>query len=124
MARARSLAVSVRNLSDKLGPPHVQGAIDGAGFWPSVVFQDFYHQRCVIRQDYSSLQHPQKTHFVLGFTESAGSIHNDVCLQTLSNGSHRRKRRAYLERNACEDEFFPPSAQDRLCWRVFCRPKS
>ena len=45
------LSVGVRDLTDKLGPPHIHRAVDLAGLRSRVVLEDFHHQGGVIGED-------------------------------------------------------------------------
>ena len=45
------LSVGVGDLADKLGPAHVHGPVDLAGFRSRIVLEDFHHQGRVVRDD-------------------------------------------------------------------------
>jgi len=45
------LSVGLSDLTDKLGPAHVHGAIDLAGLGSPVILEDFHHQGRVVRDD-------------------------------------------------------------------------
>ena len=45
------LSVGLGNLTDKLGPAHIHSCVDLAGLRSSIVFQDFHHQGCVVRDN-------------------------------------------------------------------------
>ena len=47
----RLLSVSVGDLPDKLGPSHVHGPVDLAGFRSRVILENFHHQGRVVRDD-------------------------------------------------------------------------
>ena len=83
---ASLLAVGMSNLPDELGPGHVHRGIDGAGLWARVVFQDFHHEGCVIRDDHAGLQHAQKTDLSLGLAEGSGRVDCHIGVEAFANG--------------------------------------
>jgi hypothetical protein len=54
----RLLGVGLRHLAYQLGPIHIHRSIDRTGLGPTVVFENFDHQRRVVRQYNACLQHP------------------------------------------------------------------
>ena len=52
------LDVSLRHLTDQLGPIHVNCCIDRASLGATVVFEDLDHEGRVISEDNASLHHP------------------------------------------------------------------
>src|ERR1700720_2915029 len=89
--------VSLRDLTDQLRPGHVDRTVDGTGLQSRVVFQNFDHQACIIRNDHAGLQHGQETDLSFGLAERSGSIDGDIGVKTLANGGHRWKRCANFE---------------------------
>src|SRR6201997_2707205 len=92
------------DLTDELGPIHIHGFINGAGFWHEIVFENLHHQRAVVRNHYAGLDHSQNPGLVLGLAESSTSVHWDVRVEPLADGGHGRESCAHFQRENGEDE--------------------
>src|SRR5262249_12258626 len=89
---------------DELGPRHIEGGIDSARLRRRIVLKNLDHQRRVIRDDHTGLQHAQKPCLVLGFAESPRRIDGNIRLVPLAHCRDRRERRANFKRYPGEDE--------------------
>lgn len=71
---------------------------------PSVVFEDFDRQSCVVREYDASLHHPQQADLTFGLVERAAGIYDDVSVETLANGSHGGECGADFERESRKNQ--------------------
>jgi len=55
LSAGRLLSVGVGDLADKLGPTHVHGPVNFAGFRSRIILENFHHQGRVVRDNDASL---------------------------------------------------------------------
>src|SRR6266436_10428356 len=105
--------VRLGDLAHEFGPGHIHCLIDRAGFRSRIVLEDFHHQSCIVRKNYTCLQHPKDPGLTFRLAERSRSIDRYVSVQSFPDGCDSRKSRADFERDTGKDQLLAPRSLDR-----------
>jgi hypothetical protein len=115
--------VGLGDLTNKLGPAHVHGAVNLTGLRSPIVLEDFHHQSRVVGKNDARLQHAQKPGLPLGLAERARGIDGHICVETFAHGGDGRESGADFERDAGKNQLLAARGLDGCGRCARCRTR-
>src|SRR5919204_4839361 len=77
-----------------------------------IVLEDFYHQSCIVTQNYTGLQHAKNPDLTFRLAKGSRSIDRYVSVQSFPDGCDGRKSRTHFERDTGKDQLLAAGGRD------------